>query len=59
MDIAMSQGVNLDLDNKIRATVDKFKMDKIEKMLSDAFESLPNESPIDLIGELNKYDIMH
>lgn len=59
MDMAMNQGVNLDLDNKIRATVDKFKLDKIEKMLSDVFESIPDKSPIDYVGELNRYDIMH
>ncbi len=59
MDIAIKQGTAFDFENKLRTTVDKFRLEKIEKLLSDVFENLPDESPIDLIGELNRSDIMH
>lgn len=59
MDIAIKQGTAFDFENKLRTTVDKFRLEKIEKLLSDVFENLPDESPIDLIEELNRSDIMH
>ena len=59
MEIALQQGTTLDLDQKIRRLSNFCKISNIEKMLSDYFESLPNESPIDYVGELNKNDIMH
>lgn len=59
MDMALRQSVNIDLDDKLRATVDMFRLSKIEKMLSNCLEDMPNESPIDYVGELNKSDVMH
>ncbi len=59
MDMALRQGVNIDFDNKLRTTVDMFRLSKIEKMLSDCLESMPNENPINYVGELNKSDVMH
>lgn len=38
---------------------DMCRISKIEKMLSDCFENMPDESPIKYVGELNKNDVMH
>lgn len=59
MDIAVHQGMALDLETKIKNMSDLCKISKIEEMLSNCLENLPDESPLDLIGELNKNDIMH
>lgn len=59
MDMALKQCVNIDFDNKLRATVDMFRLSQLEKMLSNCLEDMPNESPIDYVGELNKSDVMH
>ncbi len=59
MDMALRQGVNIDFDNKLRATVDMFKLSKLEKMLSNCLENMPEESPINYVGDLNKSDVMH
>ena len=59
MEIALNQNMSASLDLKIKNTVDMFKLSKMEKMLSDMFESMPNSSPVDYIGELNKNDVMH
>ena len=49
----------LDMESKLRSTVDMFRLSKIERMLSDCLENMPDKSPVDYIGELNKSDIMH
>lgn len=59
MDIALRQGAALDFNSKIKSTIDMFKLSKIEKLLSDILESMPDESPVDYVGELNKSDVMH
>lgn len=59
MDIALKQGFALDLDRKVKSAIETLKFSKIEQMLSDYLENMPDESPINLIGELNKSDIMH
>ena len=59
MEIAVQQGITLDLGQKIKNLRNLCKISNIEKMLSDCFESMPNQSPIDYVGELNKNDIMH
>lgn len=59
MDMALNQGVSIDFDNKLKSTIDMFRLSKIEKMLSDCLENMPEQSPIDYVGELNKSDIMH
>ena len=33
MDIAIKQGTAFDFENKLRTTVDKFRLEKIEKLL--------------------------
>ncbi len=59
MDMALNQGVSIDFDSKLKSTIDMFRVSKIEKMLSDCLENMPEQSPIDYVGELNKSDIMH
>ena len=59
MEIAVQQGITLDLGQKIKNLSNLCKISNIEKMLSDCFESMPNQSPIDYVGKLNKNDIMH
>lgn len=59
MDMALNQGVSIDFDSKLKSTIDMFRLSKIEKMLSDCLENMPEQSPIDYVGELNKSDIMH
>lgn len=59
MDIALRQNISIDIISRIKSMSDSFKISKIEEMLSDCLESLPKESPINYIGELNKNDIMH
>jgi len=57
MEIALNQN-NAYFDLKLKNTIDMFKLSKIEKMLSDALENMPDESPINYIGDLNRSDIM-
>lgn len=59
MEIALQPSNTLDLCEKVRNLSHLCKISNIEKMLSDCFESIPNKSPIDYVGELNKNDIMH
>ncbi|MCM1338329.1 MAG: hypothetical protein NC191_01500 [Muribaculaceae bacterium] len=59
MDIAIQRGVTLDFSQRIRNISNLCKISNIEKMLSNCLESMPNKSPIDYVGELNKNDIMH
>ena len=61
MDIALNQNsISLNLmDNKIKSVIEALKFSKIEKMLSDALEDLPNNNPVNYIGDLNRADIMH
>lgn len=61
MDIALNQNsISLNLmDNKIKTVIESLRLSKIEKMLSDALEDMPNNSLVNYIGDLNRYDIMH
>lgn len=61
MDIALNQNsISLNLmDNKIKTIIESLRFSKIEKMLSDALEDIPNNNPVNYIGDLNRYDIMH
>ncbi len=61
MDIALKQNsISLNLmDNKIKSVIEALKFSKIEKVLSDALEDLPNTNPVNYIGDLNRADIMH
>ena len=59
MEAALRQNISFDIITKIKTMSDSFKISKIEEMLSDCLEKMPNETPINNIGELNKNDIMH
>lgn len=61
MDIALKQNsISLNLmDNKIKSVIETLKFSKIEKVLSDALEDMPNTNPVNYIGDLNRADIMH
>ncbi len=59
MDMALKPMAVLDMESKLRSTVDMFRLSKIERMLSDCLENMPDKSPVDYIGELNKSDILH
>ena len=59
MDMALKTMAVLDMESKLRSTVDMFRLSKIERMLSDCLENMPDKSPVDYIGELNKSDILH
>ena len=47
------------MDNKIKSVIEALKFSKIEKVLSDALEDMPNTNPVNYIGDLNRADIMH
>lgn len=59
MEAALRQNISFDIITKIKTMSDSFKISKIEEMLSDCLEKMPNETSINYIGELNKNDIMH
>ena len=61
MDIALKQNsISLNLmDNKIKSVIEALKFSKIEKVLYDALEDMPNTNPVNYIGDLNRADIMH
>ena len=61
MDIALKQNsISLNLmDNTIKSVIEALKFSKIEKVLSDALEDMPNTNPVNYIGDLNRADIMH
>ncbi len=59
MNIALKQSFASEIDSKINNVISFFKLSKMERFLSDALENMPNNSPVDYIGELNRNDIMH
>lgn len=58
MDLALQQRTP-DLEYKIQSTIEMFKLSKLENMLSNWLERMPNDSPVNYLGELNKNDVMH
>lgn len=58
MDLALQQRTP-DLEYKIQSTIEMFKLSKLENLLSNWLEKMPNDSPVNYIGELNKNDVMH
>ncbi len=59
MEITLKQNTSVDLISKIKAVSDMCRISKVEKLLSDCLESMPDNSSINYIGELNRNDIMH
>ena len=58
MELALQQRTP-DLEYKIQSTIEMFKLSKLENLLSNWLEEMPNDSPVNYIGELNKNDVMH
>ena len=58
MDLALQQRTP-DLEYKIQSTIEMFKLSKLENLLSNWLEEMPNNSPVNYIGELNKNYVMH
>ena len=58
MELAL-QNRTPDLEYKIQSTIEMFKLSKLENLLSNWLEEMPNDSPVNYIGELNKNDVMH
>lgn len=58
MELALQNSTQT-LEYKIQSTIEMFKLSKLENMLSNWLEEMPNDSPVNYIGELNKNDIMH
>lgn len=58
MDLALQQRTP-DLEYKIQSTIEMFKLSKLENLLSNWLEEMPNDSPVNYIGQLNKNDVMH
>lgn len=58
MDLALQQRTP-DFEYKIQSTIEMFKLSKLENLLSNWLEEMPNDSPVNYIGELNKNDVMH
>ena len=58
MDLALQQRTP-DLEYKIQSTIEMFKLSKLENLLSNWLEEMPNDSPVNYLGELNKNDVMH
>lgn len=58
MDLAI-QNTTPNFDLKLKSAVELFKLSKLEKVLSDMLEGMPNDTPLNYVGELNKNDVMH
>ncbi len=58
MEIALKQGLTLDLAERIRVLSNMCRISNIEKILSDSFETMPESRGLHYIGELNKNDVM-
>lgn len=58
MDITLNQVAAVDITGRVKELADMCRISKIEKMLSDCLENMPENTPLDYIGELNKNDVM-
>lgn len=59
MDITAPSGMMFDLINRVKAASDMCKISNIEKLLSESFDNLSGQNPVNYVGELNKNDVMH
>ncbi len=59
MEIILKRNSGADLSARIINILAGFQLSAIQKTLSDAFENLPSDNPINYVGELNKNDVMH
>lgn len=59
METAIKQSRMMNLSEEIVKLSGMFRISMIEKLLSDGLEALPQSSPVNYIGELNKNDVFH
>ena len=59
MEAILRQQKTFDIASKVKEISEMCRISKIEKLLSESFESTSNSNPVNYIGELNKNDIMH
>lgn len=59
MDAALNAKLSADIESRISNALEMFKLSNIEKVLSGMLDNMPNDNPVNYIGELNRYDIMH
>jgi len=59
MEAAIKQNRMMNLSEEIVKLSGMFRISMIEKLLSDSLETLPQNSPVNYIGELNKNDVFH
>lgn len=59
MEAILRQQRTFDIASKVKEISEMCRISRIEKLVSDSLETLPNSSPVNYIGELNKNDVMH
>ncbi|MBR1460589.1 hypothetical protein IJ596_03000 [bacterium] len=59
MEAALKQGIDTEIGPRILTALSVFKISNIEKILSYLLENVEDDSPLNYIGELNRYDLMH
>lgn len=59
MEITINSRPEVDIVSKIQTIIDVFKVSRLETLMSDFFDNLSEDNPINYVGELNKNDIMH
>ena len=59
MEAALKQGNSTEIGTKILTALSVFNMSNISKFLSEMLENVEDDTPLNYIGELNRYDLMH
>ncbi len=59
MDTTLKRGIYADIETRIMTALSVFRFPDIEKILSGMLENMPNENPVNYVGELNRYDVVH
>lgn len=59
MEITLNSRPEVDIVSKIQTIIDVCKVSRLETLMSDFFDNLSEDNPINYVGELNKNDIMH
>ena len=59
METTLKQGINTEFGTRILTALSLLKTSNIEKILSNLLENAEDDTPLNYIGELNRYDLMH
>ena len=59
MDTTLKHGICADIGTGIMTALSVFRFPDIEKILSGMLENMKNDNPVNYVGELNRYDVMH